>query len=128
MLPTALIRSFSSISRIPFAGFRRTIATYPTDSKEEMTITDDGGVIVCWHPEKPFPYEFSKPLPLEEKPESRTVLKLDNKEEMYKIFRNKKEEFIREELMKITFTNKHRWFPRSRDRKAKKTKPNRPYL
>lgn len=128
MLPAAFTRSLNFLYKLPLTGIRRTIATYPTESKEEMTITDDGSVIICWHPEKPFPYECSKPVPVEVTAQSKTVLKVDDKEEMYKVFRHKKEELVREELMKITYTTKHRWFPRSRDKKAKKTPPNRPYL
>lgn len=127
MLRTAFNRSLNTINKFPATNFRR-IATYPTDSKEEMTVTDDGGIIVCWHPEKPFPYECSKPLPEEIPVQSKTILKMEDKEEIYRVFRHKSEELVRRELMNITYTTKHRWFPRSRDAKAKKTKPNRPYL
>ncbi|XP_065207009.1 large ribosomal subunit protein mL42 [Planococcus citri] len=127
MLRTVFNHSLNTINKLPATIFRR-IATYPTDSKEEMTVTDDGGVIVCWHPEKPFPYECSKPLPVQDAKPSKTILKMEDKEEVYRVFRNKNEEMVRQELMKLTFTTKHRWYPRSRDSKAKKTRPNRPYL
>ncbi|XKL64277.1 hypothetical protein PGB90_004363 [Kerria lacca] len=104
----------------------RNISTYPENAEEEMTITDDGQVIVCWHPEKSFPYECSKPLP-EEESTSKSILKME-KEEVYKLLSNKKQEFVREELQKLTYTTKHRWFPRARDKKAKNTPMNRPYL
>ncbi len=111
--------------RVP--RYTRNISTYPEDSKDEIAMTDDGRVIVCWHPEKVFPYECSKPLPAE-KPESPSLFKLENKEEVYKIFKNKNEVEIRDELQRLTYTTMHRWFPRSRDKKAKKTPMNRPYL
>lgn len=103
------------------------ISTYPTDTKEQMTITDDGQVIVCWHPEKSFPYECSTPLP-EAEPPSSSFYKMENKEEIYKIFKNQKLEFVREELMKITHTTKHRWYPKTRSKYRKKTPRERSYL
>jgi len=44
------------------------------------------------------------------------------------VFRKKKPYQVVEELAKITYTTKHRWYPRSRDKRAKDTEPDRPYL
>ena len=30
---------------------------------DRIVATSDGAVIVCWHPEKKFPYEFTRPVP-----------------------------------------------------------------
>jgi len=43
-------------------------------------------------------------------------------------FKSKHPEVARQELMQLTHTTKHRWFPRARDRKAKQTPMDRPYL
>ena len=90
----------------------------------EVIIHLDKQTIVCWHPEQPFPYEFSKPLPEKKEP---SVLNVGQKE-IDEMFRELKPAAIADELAKLTQTTKHRWFPRSRDRKAKKTKPDREYL
>lgn len=115
---STIIRQLSNATRY--------ISTYPEDSQEQVTVTDDGKVIVCWHPEKQFPYECSKPLPAE-KPQSTWLFNTES-DEVYGIFKAKNEHQMREELAKMTYTCKHRWYPRSRDRKAKKTRMNRPYL
>lgn len=97
-------------------------------NEERTVITDDGSVVVCWHPEKPFPYEYSKPIPVEVREEN-SVLKIQNVSQIYEIFKPKKEEFVREELMKITYTTKHVWF-RKNGQKYKKSMPppDREYL
>ena len=121
-----IVLSASNVGRkIPRNAFG--ICTYPEDSKEEMTITDNGDVIVCWHPEKSFPYQYSKPLPPPEKP-SDSIYNLDTKEKVYEVFTEKKPEYVREKLMELTHTTKHLWYPCTRVKKRKKTPPNRPYL
>uniref|UniRef100_A0A6V7M7U4 Large ribosomal subunit protein mL42 n=1 Tax=Bracon brevicornis TaxID=1563983 RepID=A0A6V7M7U4_9HYME len=82
---------------------------------------------VCWHPEPKFPYEFSKPLPAPQ-PVEESVLKI-TEAEAYKVWSPPQSTAqIAEELARKTYTCKHRWFPRARDKRAKKTKPDRPYL
>ncbi|PSN38916.1 hypothetical protein C0J52_11863 [Blattella germanica] len=93
---------------------------------ERITMTSDGSTIVCWHPEPHFPYECSRPLP--DIQETHSLLKVQNLDEVRSVFKEKKEEFVRQELMNITYTTKHRWFPRSRDKYAKNTPPDREYL
>lgn len=100
-------------------------AKYSTLPSEAVIFMEDDRMVVCWHPEKPFPYECSLPLP-EEKPDT-SVLCIGDKD-VTDVFRKKKPYQIVEELAKITYTTKHRWYPRSRDKKAKKTEPDRPYL
>ncbi|XP_046384634.1 39S ribosomal protein L42, mitochondrial [Ischnura elegans] len=100
-----------------------------SDLHPKVGETDNGSYFVVWHPEKKIPYEYTRPLPTSEKVESNagSPLKLDS-EEAYSVFKQKTPEVIREELMEITSTTKHRWFPRARDKRAKKTPPDRPYL
>ena len=35
-----------------------------TPYREEKVVTnEDGSIIICWHPEPKFPYEFTQPVP-----------------------------------------------------------------
>ncbi|KAI5713377.1 hypothetical protein M8J75_015937 [Diaphorina citri] len=98
----------------------------------KIAITADGTTVVCWHPEQPFPYEHSLPLPVTEQQSTNSILKVQNVQEIYNVFKPKKEEFVRQDLMNITFTNKHRWFPvrkmRQKKRYFKPLIPDREYL
>lgn len=96
---------------------------------ERIAVTDDGSTIVCWHPEKPFPYECSKPIPEETNNEVNSVLKVQNISAIYDVFKPKDEERTREELMKLTYTSKHVWFPQGKKTYKKKPVPrDREYL
>lgn len=101
---------------------RLSYATIPS----EAVVVADNGTVVCWHPEQQLPYEYTKPLPVQETEDS--SLLSSKAKEAIAIFRKKHPEVVREELAKMTFTTKHRWYPRSRDKRAKKTPPDREYL
>ncbi|KOB78831.1 Uncharacterized protein OBRU01_00945 [Operophtera brumata] len=90
-------------------------------------MTDDGSTIVALHRDQGFPYEHSRPLPEEEK-ESTGILRMENVEEVRRVFKETKPEIARKQLAALTLTTEHRWFPRARDKRAKKTEMNRPYL
>lgn len=94
-----------------------------------MVVADGGRTLVCWHPEPAFPYEHSLPLPKAIDTET-SVIKSVNVKDIRDIshLEGMKEELAREQLMKMTYTNKHRWFPRLQKKKAKKTPSERPYL
>ncbi|XP_064488044.1 large ribosomal subunit protein mL42-like [Ornithodoros turicata] len=80
-------------------------------------MTDDGSTIVCWHPEREFPYEHTKPLPVIEPRvrEGDSVLKLQVRVDSLKRgYRNERLEI--EELCKLTYTTKHRWYPRNEEK------------
>ncbi|GAB0096256.1 mitochondrial ribosomal protein L42 [Sergentomyia squamirostris] len=94
-----------------------------------VTVTDDGSTLVAWHPKPDFPYEFSRPLPPPMERDNSSLLKKSALNTAMQAFSTKHPEVAREELMRLTHTTKHRWFPRSRDKKAKKDTPmDRPYL
>lgn len=93
----------------------------------KIVTTNDDTTYVSWHPEEDFPYECTKPLPVI-KQEEDGVLKTQLTPAARELFNKKTSEQARQELMNITFTTKHRWFPRSRDRRAKKTPMDREYL
>lgn len=110
----------------PTILFLRCASTKITDSK--IVVTDDRTTLVAWHPKNDFPYECTKPLPEKKLIESTSVLKTAVTPELLSVFHKKTPEQARQELMNITFTTKHRWFPRARDKRAKKTPMDREYL
>lgn len=61
---------------------------------------------------------------------SSSLLKEQAIESAQVAFKLKRPEFSRAELSKLTFTTKHRWFPRARDKKMnyKKVPMDRKYL
>ncbi|XP_045447511.1 39S ribosomal protein L42, mitochondrial [Melitaea cinxia] len=93
----------------------------------KIVITDDGSTIVALHREQEFPYEFSKPLP-EETTSDNGVLRMNDINEVKRVFKDIKPEIARQQLASLTLTTTHRWFPRARDKKAKEGEMNRPYL
>ncbi|XP_011209938.1 39S ribosomal protein L42, mitochondrial [Bactrocera dorsalis] len=94
----------------------------------KVAITNDGAVCVAWHPEADFPYECSKPIPYATNDQNKTLIADKRNENTISAFKTKTPEIARQELMQLTFTTKHRWFPRSRDKRAKRTPMDRPYL
>ncbi|XP_043943584.1 39S ribosomal protein L42, mitochondrial [Protopterus annectens] len=93
---------------------KSTYSALPNDynCKVELALTSDGRTIVCYHPSLDFPYEHTKPIPrpdpLENKEETHDqVLKARLKLETLK---GKQGPTI-EELSKMFFTTKHRWYP-----------------
>lgn len=93
-----------------------------------VVVTDDGSTFVSWHPKQDFPYECTRPLPETLQQQETSVLKTKLTPELLEVLRKKTPDQARQELMSITHTTKHRWFPRARDRRAKKTPVNREYL
>ncbi|KAK7070581.1 hypothetical protein SK128_007742 [Halocaridina rubra] len=69
-------------------------------------------------------------MPLPEGPaEPDTILKIQSSQEMKKLFRQSHPFFINKELRELTYTTKHRWYPRPQKRFAKKNPPrDREYL
>lgn len=93
-----------------------------------VTTTNDKSTFVAWHPNVEFPYEFSKPIPKVVEPSSSAVIEESAMRVAHKAFKTSHPEVARQELQRLTFTTKHKWYPRARDRKAKKTDMDRPYL
>ena len=67
-----------------------------------------GSTIICWHPEPFFPYDCSRPLP--EKQETHSTLQIQSLDEVRSVFKE-----MKQDLMPLSHTTKHRWFPRSRN-------------
>ncbi|KAL5273574.1 hypothetical protein ACFFRR_000368 [Megaselia abdita] len=96
---------------------------------EAVAVTADGKTVVAYHPNQEFPYELSKPLPTSfAEINSGSLLKETALNSAFRAFKDKKPEIARQELMNLTYTTKHRWFPRSRDKRAKNTPMDREYL
>lgn len=97
-------------------------------SDNKVVFTDDGSTVVCWHPEKEFPYEYTLPLPELSNVKTDSILRLQSREEVTSLLHSKKPEFVRKELMRITHTTKHRWFPKMPKSMKPKPPPDREYL
>uniref|UniRef100_A0A6M2DE24 Large ribosomal subunit protein mL42 n=1 Tax=Xenopsylla cheopis TaxID=163159 RepID=A0A6M2DE24_XENCH len=93
-------------------------------SVDKIGVTDDQTTFVAWHPKKDFPYECSRPLPEVNEDNGSYLKNLVTKN----AFKSPHPEIARQELMRITHTSKHVWFPRARDKRAKKTPMDREYL
>ncbi|CAH1397811.1 unnamed protein product [Nezara viridula] len=105
---------------------KRQLSINVTAIDDPIVVTDDGSTIVCWHPEKMYPYEFTKPMP--ENISHPRILKTSKEEAMKLVSKKPTDMEIARECASLTNTTFHRWLPRSRDKKAKKTLPDRPYL
>jgi large subunit ribosomal protein L42 len=91
--------------------FRRLVsgAARPTN-QHAIVVTDDASTIVCYHPQTPFPYEYTKPLP-QNKVSDNSVLRVQNKDFVHEVFSKPNNQLVQQELMKMTYTTKHRWVP-----------------
>ncbi|XP_053442605.1 39S ribosomal protein L42, mitochondrial isoform X2 [Nycticebus coucang] len=94
---------------------KSTYSSLPDDynCKVELALTSDGRTIVCYHPSVDIPYEHTKPIPLpdpvcnnEETHDQVLKTRLAEKSE-----RLEQGPMI-EQLSKMFFTTKHRWYPR----------------
>lgn len=95
---------------------------------DSIAESHDQQCFYAWHPKKEIPYEFTRPLPLKQVSASTSLMKEEALEEAMRAYKHEYPEQVVEKLSSLTFTTKHRWFPRSRDKKAKKTPMDRPYL
>lgn len=119
------IKRFPRLDLISHSG-RRQQSRDVSAIEDPIVVTDDGSTIVCWHPEKMYPYEFTKPMP--ENIPRHNILKTSKEEAMKLMSKKPRDKEIAEDCAKLTNTSFHRWLPRSRDKKAKKTPPDRTYL
>lgn len=93
--------------------FRRlasNVSAHSSKTERAIVVTDDASTIVCYHPESTFPYEFTKPLPVNSVQDN-SVLRVQNKDFVHEVFSKPNKEIVQQELMKITYTTKHRWVP-----------------
>ena len=124
-----LLRSLVSSTRQPLAVLSRNLRSKATigHRDEKVVFNEDGSMIVCWHPEPNFPYEHTRPIPTQSvKTDSK--LKVQAVEDMKELYHHKPERLQRRDLMRLTWTTKHMWFPQTYWRKQKKGPKERPYL
>ncbi|KAG7320106.1 hypothetical protein KOW79_015959 [Hemibagrus wyckioides] len=78
----------------------------------EIGVTRDGDTIVCFHPAPDFPYDLTQPIPRPETTlDSTETHDLVLKSQLNKdIVDNRKSPGV-EELAKMFYTTKHRWYP-----------------
>ncbi|KAI5929620.1 39S ribosomal protein L42, mitochondrial [Manis javanica] len=94
---------------------KSTYSSLPDDynCKVELALTSDGRTIVCYHPSVDIPYEHTKPIPRPD-PVHNTE---ETHDQVLKTRLEEKDEHIEqgpmiEQLSKMFFTTKHRWYPR----------------
>ncbi|POI33408.1 hypothetical protein CIB84_002840 [Bambusicola thoracicus] len=95
-------------------------------NKVELALTSDSKTIVCYHPSLEIPYEHTKPVPRPDPVNNKEetldqVLKSRLDEEKLKNDRG----LTIEELSKMFYTTKHRWYPVGRYQRRRKN-PNPP--
>ena len=100
--------------------------------EERVVVTSDGAVICCWHPQPKFPYECTKPIPRADVSTTTSPLKIQVTEDMKELFHHKPERLQRRDLMRLTWTTKHRWFPnryqQKKEMNERKNPREKPYL
>uniref|UniRef100_A0ACB8FNT8 Uncharacterized protein n=1 Tax=Sphaerodactylus townsendi TaxID=933632 RepID=A0ACB8FNT8_9SAUR len=94
-------------------------------SKVELAVTSDGKTIVCYHPSVDIPYEHTRPIPqldpVDFKAETHDQV-LKSKLEVEEL--NNKQGPTIEELSRMFYTTKHRWYPVGQyHTRRKKTNP-----
>ncbi|XP_064446859.1 large ribosomal subunit protein mL42 isoform X4 [Mirounga angustirostris] len=98
---------------------KSTYSSLPDDynCKVELALTSDGRTIVCYHPSVDIPYEHTKPIPRpdpvhnnEETHDQVLKTRLEEKNEQFE------QGPMIEQLSKMFFTTKHRWYPRGQGR------------
>ncbi|NXA36804.1 RM42 protein, partial [Eudromia elegans] len=107
---------------------KSTYSVLPDDynCKVELAVTSDLKTIVCYHPSLEIPYECTKPMPRpdpvnnKEETHDQVLKSRLNEEEL----QNREGPTI-EELSKMFYTTKHRWYPVGQYHRRRKN-PNPP--
>jgi len=123
----AALKEEYSVRRTPEEGI--------DNKNDKVVLTDDGGLIICWHPEVQHPYEMSRPVP-EHTVVTQSNLKIQALQPVSEVFRQKHDRMMVRELMHLTYTTKHKWFGKYgkekrqmyRERDPLKQRRNRDYL
>lgn len=129
------MRSVAAYKRVPLrigavchACHKSTYSVLPEDynCKVELALTSDSKTIVCYHPSLEIPYEHTKPVPRPDPVNNKEetldqVLKSRLNEEKLKNDRG----LTIEELSKMFYTTKHRWYPMGQYQRRRKN-PNPP--
>ncbi|XP_078511797.1 large ribosomal subunit protein mL42 [Lissotriton helveticus] len=112
--PFSYLRRIKPGAVLSPASHKSTYSALPEDSncKVELAMTSDNRTIVCYHPTVDIPFEHTKPIPrpdpvhsLEETHDLVLKARLDEE-----VTENKQGPTI-EQLSKMFYTTKHRWYP-----------------
>ncbi|XP_055973237.1 large ribosomal subunit protein mL42 [Sorex fumeus] len=102
---------------------KSTFSSLPDDynCKVELALTSDGRTIVCYHPSVDIPYEHTKPIPRPDPVQNNE----ETHDQVLKTKLQEKSEYIEqgpmiEQLSKMFFTTKHRWYPHGQYRRRRK--------
>ncbi|XP_023594335.1 large ribosomal subunit protein mL42 isoform X2 [Trichechus manatus latirostris] len=101
---------------------KSTYSSLPDDynCKVELALTSDGRTIVCYHPSVDIPYEHTKPIPHPDPVHNNE----DTHDQVLKTRLEVKDEPLEqgpmiEQLSKMFFTTKHRWYPHGQSETVK---------
>ncbi|KAM6154197.1 large ribosomal subunit protein mL42 [Erethizon dorsatum] len=107
---------------------KSTYSALPDDynCEVELALTSDGRTIVCYHPSVDIPFEHTRPIPqpdpvhnIEETHDQVLKTRLEENEHL-------EQGPMIEQLSKMFFTTKHRWYPRGQyHRRRMKLNPPR---
>jgi len=113
-------RKIEELKKLPYLATSRDVVKEDGEGSDRIALSKDGRVIACLHPEVPFPYEMTKPIPLDITPTD-SNLKLQALVPVREVFRQKHRDLVVQELMRLTHTSKHRWYcvPRRLERLKK---------
>jgi len=89
-------------------GPKEDMATKTELPNEAVFYHSKRNMYICWHPEVPFPYEMSKPIPTTNVG-TETELKVQALEPVKEVFRKKNKRLVLKELMHMTYTAKYKW-------------------
>merc|ERR1711974_149040 len=111
-----LLRSiFQRTILVPQMSAYRGVRNSTPYREEKIVTNEDGSIIICWHPEPKFPYEFTQPVP--RSIPTQQTMKVQAVADMKELYHHKDERLQRRDLMRLTWTTKHRWFGQSSPRK-----------
>ncbi|XP_045141992.1 39S ribosomal protein L42, mitochondrial-like [Echinops telfairi] len=126
---TALKHFLSIRNGVLYSACHQSSPPLPDDCtyKVELALASDGRTIVCYRPSVDIPYEHTKPIPRpdplhnsEETHDQVLKTRVEVKDEPLKQQRPRIEQ-----LSKMFFTTKHRWYPHGQYHRHKKLNPPR---
>ncbi|KHN73778.1 28S ribosomal protein L42, mitochondrial [Toxocara canis] len=88
------------------------------DFTKPHTVVCKNGVVACWHPDEPFPYEHTRPIDVQQlKKEKAALVSSVLKQEV--VLESERNRLRRgpdnSELKEIFYTTKHEWYSRTRE-------------
>lgn len=128
MIPSRLLVLQSRIHLSCVANYSIKTAISGKGYVERIALTANKKMFVAVHPNSEVPYEMSRPLPLSKNSDSGSLLKQSSLDSAMSAFKSKSAAVAVQELAQMTHTTRHRWYPRSRDKRAKNTPMDRKYL